>query len=212
MVEHTDFYGSFTSGVFQRRKALILQDDEKTNLFPDLGQEWNATFVENTKCDAFILFFVAELENYLENIIEEFIARYESTFKKYFLKECLAGDTYIPSIKEKLIDIKKNHNANWKKISPLFSFIGMSKESHFPQDYWDRIDQIVGHRGHIAHKGIHIQVDMDRRLLIDQIDIIITETGKFDRKVFQWFTSVDAEIYRISALSGLSFSPIYVAE
>ncbi|MCX2562996.1 hypothetical protein [Acetobacter thailandicus] len=210
MSENTEFYNLFCSGISERKRALIFKDGEDDYFFPPLGNEWDADFVENTKCDAFILFFVAELENYFESIIEAFMKRYEGTFKGYFLKNCSAGEGYILAIQSKIRDISKNHNTNWQKISPLFSFIGMSKERHFPQDYWDEVDNIVSHRGHVAHNGMHLRVETDRRIFISQIKTIIDKTNQFDKKVFEWLSSVDIEMERLSALSNLSFSPNYI--
>lgn len=204
MPENTLHYKGFSSGISKRRQAL-LRNENGEYFFPRLGTEWNPDFIEKTKCDAFILFFVAELENYLEEIIEECIKIYRDAYKKYFLKNCQAGNDYIKSLNRKLEDVKKNHNANWGRVEHLFSFIGMKKEEHFPENYWDKIEDVVKHRGEIAHKGMYLRKETDRRILIEKIDKIEDDTNEFDKRIFSWINSIKNEIERIRKLPDLSF-------
>lgn len=204
MPENTLHYKGFSSGISKRRQAL-LRNENGEYFFPRLGTEWNPDFIETTKCDAFILFFVAELENYLEGIIKECITIYRDAYEKYFLKDCQAGKDYMKSSRDKLEDVNKNHNANWEKVRHLFSFIGMKKEAHFPKNYWDKIDGVVKHRGHIAHKGMYLRQETDRRILIKTIDEIEDDTNEFDKRIFSWLNSINDEIERIKKLPKLSF-------
>lgn len=150
--------------------------------------------------------FVAELENYFELIIETAIEEYRRTYLIYFLRHSKAGDEYLEKISKKIGDLTKNNNANWSKISPYFEFIGMGKESHFPPYYWDDIESIVSHRGHIAHKGAGIRVSDDRRDIFRKIELTIKRTRHFDSHFNNWVASIEKERERLSNFT-LNFSP-----
>lgn len=208
MTIFTNFYLSFSDNIKKRKEALIWNFDRQNYFFPDLGTEWDPTFEEKTKCDAFIFFFVAELECYFEQIIENLIIKYETAYTTYFLKHCTAGNSYIENIKAKLRELSKNHNANWKKLEGFFHFIGL-KEADFPSDYWNKIEQITTQRGEIAHKGISLSTDKDRRILISDINASIIMTKRFDQNLKKWIDLIDSELARISSFT-ISFVPDYV--
>lgn len=203
---YTAAFWGFIRGVAERRSALLKDTTARKLFYPSIGNEWNPSQAELARCDAFILFFVAELENYFELTIEAAIESYSETYQSYFLKKSRAGDDYISKIQSKKQELLKNNNANWKKISPHFEFVGMGKESHFPPYYWDDIESIVSHRGHVAHNGARLRVSDDRREIFRKIELTIKRTRYFDIHFKIWLEDIKAERTRVASLQ-LNFAP-----
>lgn len=205
-MKHTNAFHVLMRGLAERRKALILKGGGRSLIYPQVGKQWDASSREIALCDAFILFFVAEMEGYFEAVLEKASELYEECYKIYFLKNCRAGDKFVEMIQSKRKDIQKNNNANWGRISHLFEFFGMGKESHFPTEYWNDMESVVSHRGHLAHNGARIKVEEDRRAIMKKIEITISRTRHFDEYFSIWSLAVEKEMDRISKIE-LKFSP-----
>lgn len=205
-MKHTTAFHILMRGVAERRRALILADSGRSLIYPPAGNLWEPSKKDTARCDAFILFFVAEMEGYFETVLENSSDLYEECYRNYFLKHCEAGSKYIELLQAKKNAVGKNNNANWKKISHLFEFFGMGKESHFPTEFWNDIESIVSHRGHLAHNGARIRVEEDRRAIIKKIEFTIARTRHFDEFFCKWAQLVKQEIDRISLID-LKFNP-----
>lgn len=206
MAHTVSFYG-FLRGVSSRRSVLLL-NESKEIFYPPRGSFWEPSKIDEAKCDAFILFFVAELEVYFEGILEDTLNIYKSIYSIYFLRHCGGGKDFITSISTKLTELSRNHNANWSKIKPYFEFVGMGKESHFPFSYWDDIESIVSHRGQLVHKGVGMSSNQDRRDIIYKIEVTIKRTRELDLKFKAWHNQLIEEKVRISA-SSFDFTPTF---
>lgn len=126
--ENTESYDKFYHGTSERRKDLNLcRRNENRYLFPPHGTPWDPSSAEETIHDAFILFFVAELESYLESIIEIFLEKYDVVYKTYFLRHCQAGEKYIDNVSKKISSLKSSHGIGWKTLGNLLSFVGIKK-------------------------------------------------------------------------------------
>lgn len=205
-MKNTAAFHGFMRGLAERRSALLKVEAGTILIYPPIGSIWEASKADIARCDAFILFFVAELEHYLEWILDSAAQSFEEIYRIYFLRHCNAGTDYIEKLVLKRKEIQRNNNANWKKISHFFEFFGMSKEQHFPSDYWDDIESVVSHRGHIAHNGARIRSENDRRDVIRKIELTIKRTKFFDEQFSKWKTIIDNEKSRLSSIS-LNFSP-----
>lgn len=206
MSQQTKPFVTLLRGVAERRSTLLRVGSGKKLIYPPLGEIWNPTARETALCDAFILFFVAELESYFEGALDLCADAYLDIYASYFLKDCRAGNEYIGSINKKKNEISRNNNANWDKIAQHFEFFGMHKETHFPVDYWENIESIVSHRGHLAHNGARIKVAEDRRQIVQKIELTIKRTRHFDSHLFSWLSAIQVEKERL-LISSLRFKP-----
>lgn len=205
-MKHTSAYHNFMRGVSERRSTLLFREGTRSRIYPERGNDWVPSKRDLANSDAFILFFVAELEYYFEQIISSSLTAYKNVYTSYFLKNCQGGEQFIPKISEYTRQVAKNHNANWSKISSFFLFIGMGKDSHFPYDYWEDIDTIVAHRGHLAHNGARLRLSTDRRDLFRKIELTIKRTNHFDEFFKIWLDEINEEHKRVKILS-LEFRP-----
>lgn len=205
-MDKTQAYYDFMRGVAERKRTLLLNGRAREYIYSPHGEIWEPSKMDLARCDAFILFFVVELEYYFERTIEKGLSTYRNIYSSYFLRNCTGGDQYILKISEVSKQLAKNHNANWSKISNFFVFLGMGKESHFPDYYWDDIETIVMHRGHLAHNGAMLRLAIDRRDIIRNIELTIKRTGHFDRHFQAWLNDTDKEYNRIKAIN-LEFRP-----
>ncbi|MBC07392.1 MAG: hypothetical protein CMO10_13990 [Thalassospira sp.] len=157
-------------------------------------------------CDAFILFTVSELEAYLEGILRDSIELYENMAHESILKKCGAFSDFGEKFNKKKEALTKNNNANWSRISHFFTFIGLSRDAHFPQDFWDDVEIIVKHRGDLAHNGVSMKIIEDRRNVIQKAEEVIRKVRIFDLSLHAWILSMRSEVARLGGLS-LKFEP-----
>jgi hypothetical protein len=208
MATYTKHFHALLRGVASRRRTFILSPGSRSLIYPPRGKIWYATRNEEARCDAFILFFVSELEDYLEAIIDVGIKSYEDMYAIHVIKNCRASSEYLREIQKKKGDLAKNNNANWSRISHFFEFIGMKKEIHFPLDFWDDIETIVKHRGDVAHNGAILTIMEDRRNVINKIELTLVKLRRFDEQFNSWINQMHKELRRLNRVS-LAFAPSY---
>lgn len=208
MSGYTDTFYELVRGVLNRRKAFLLNSKPREYIFPPRGQLWDASMKAEAMCDAFILFVVSELEDYFEGILRKIIQSYEDIYSCHMIKNCRASKDFVKMTRNKQKELDKNNNANWRKISHFFEFVGMKKETHFPQDFWDDIESIVNHRGTLAHNGISMSIAEDRRNVIHKIELTMQRLRIFDKKLYVWLKEIDEERNRLASIN-LSFVPVY---
>lgn len=206
-MKQTEAFYALLRGVAERRAALLF-DVERKLLYPPFGTVWSPGKKDLARCDAFILFFVAELEQYFEWTLEEIYSSYEQTLSVSFLKECRASSAYFEGIRARKAEIVRNNNANWERIGKFFEYVGMNKETHFPTDFWDDIEGIVKHRGHIAHNGAGIRSSDDRRDVIRKIEVTIKRLRHFDAHLQIWLNDIENERARIAGLTLVFLPPL----
>ncbi len=206
-MSYSEHFKKFNRGVARRRWIFLKNGDQL--IFPKRGEIWNPSVEDLAKCDAFIVFFVAELEFYFEEIIKDALEDYKNGLLCCFLKNCKTFDDVIKNIKEKKSDVDKNHNANWTKISHLFEFVGLTKDAHFPEYFWDEIQTITSHRGDLAHKSSTLQIVVDRRILMDLIVRTIKRVKDFDKEYCAWRSEIHLVMEFLSQKNS-KFSPQFV--
>ena len=205
-MKQTQAYHLLVRGLASRRSDLLKDSVGKQLFFPPLGSFWQPSRSDLARCDAFILFSVAEFEHYFESVISSSLNFYLGIYQVYFLRHCEAGREYVDKLNKKIAELQRNNNANWKKISHFFEFVGMKKDSHFPDDYWDDIESIVSHRGHVAHNGTSVSVSQDRREIIRKIEVAMRRTRYFDEHYQSWCKMIESEALRLTAVN-FEFSP-----
>jgi hypothetical protein len=208
MSGYTDIFYALVRGVLRRRKAFLLNSQPKEYIYPPRGQLWDASAKAESMCDAFILLVVSELEEYFEGVLRLAIQSYEDIYGSHVIKNCRASSEFIELIRKKKAELEKNNNANWSRISHFFEFVGMKKEVHFPQDFWDDIESVVKHRGDLAHNGTSMSIAEDRRNVIHKIELTMARLRIFDRQLYVWLNKIDEERDRLASIN-LSFAPTY---
>lgn len=208
MASHTWHYHIYVRGISSRRRSFLMRDGTRELIYPSRGSIWEPKKAEEAMCDAFILFAVAELETYFEGVLQESFDVYESMLRGSVLKNYGAVSDFGDKIRKKKEELTKNNNANWKKISHLFDFVGFKKEVHFPADFWDDVDVVVKHRGDLAHNGTSLRIVEDRRNVIFHVEKVTRKIRLFDIQFHAWVNLMKLEVARIGGLS-LRFQPAY---
>jgi hypothetical protein len=211
MPSQSEHFRKFIRGIAKRRRVFLIKENSRELIYPVSGTVWEPTNSENSKCDAFIFFTVAELEEYFEGILGDAMTAYRTLFLEYVLRNCSASKDFIEHMNKKQQELSRNNNANWARISHLFEFIGLSRESKFPAAFWDDVDSIVKHRGDVAHNGNSIQISEDRRNIIAKIENTLNRLQIFDRAFHEWTNNMNEEILRVQELQ-LEFSPNFSNE
>lgn len=208
MSKSTGHYGKLMRGIAQRRRVFLFLPDTRTLIYPARGTLWEPSVHEEGMCDAFVMFVVSELEEYFEGIIGDGIEAYSRLYLSHVLRKCSASKDFVESISRKKVELSRNNNANWSRISHFFEFLGLRKEVHFPPDFWDDIESIVKHRGDLAHNGTSIQIVEDRRNIIAKIETTLERVRLFDQALKAWLVILDEELLR-SMQNSLDFSPTF---
>jgi hypothetical protein len=169
-------------------------------IYPSIGTAWYPTHKVSALCDAFIVFFVAELESYWESIVNAALDSYQKRFQSSALKDCASAEAYVSKIVEMRKKFEKNNNANWTRIDNYFIFVGL-KEGHFPDGLWDSIESVVSHRGEIVHNSLGLRRSIDPRLTISQIETALARLAIFDRDFVNWMGRANIELERLKSLN-----------
>lgn len=199
----TQEFSILVKQISKLRRDLLKRDGKV--LLPARGLDWTPSDKEQKLCEAFIVFFVAELETYLESVVERAIVVYRDGLLNSGLAECSGATSYIEAIEEKTRRWQKNNNTSWKKTAEFWEFVGFSQRV-FPDGLWDNIDQITLDRGEIAHNSCGIRLLKDPRLTIQCSRDILRRLAIFDRDFVAWLAIRSIELDRFKR-SSLTFIP-----
>lgn len=198
MTRHTSQYHVLLRQVAKRRRDLLRSGPSQL-LFPPLGQNWTPSDRELALCDAFIVFFVAELETYFESVIDTSLNLFEDGFRASSFSDCGAASEFVGKIVAKRKQWARNNNTNWSRTSEYWDFVGLSK-SKFPTNLWDYVEQVAKDRGDIAHNSLGVRVIIDPRLTFAAINNLMRDLAMFDRDFNIWQEAGDAELARLGSV------------
>ncbi len=205
MARHSSAFIALTKQVAQRRRVFLRHPTGRALIYPPVGTIWDPSKLEMAKCEAFIVFFVAELETYWEHVVDTALGVYEKRLKASSLIDCKAGESFLQALNTKRDKWARNNNANWSRIEEHFLFIGLD-ESKFPTNLWDSIEDVVARRGEIVHNSLGVRSVTDPRLTLEKIAFIVARLAVFDRDFELWRECSEAELVRLSSVF-LSFLP-----
>lgn len=186
----------FVRGVAQRRFALL--KDRGRIFLPRVGDDWLPTNREKALCDSYVVFFVAELETYLEGIVDRILALYASGMQASVFSVARPAADYVKTVSDKRAAWSKNNNTNWSRIEDYIKFIGFG-QADFPEGLWDHIEFVAKQRGGLVHQSVGAQTFTDPRITIDRCKIILNKIKEFDNDVSFWIANFEGEVRRLSA-------------
>lgn len=194
MAVQTREYLSFVRQVARRRRDL-LKDEHRRLILPPPGVAWTPNDKEQSLSEAFIVFFIAELETYLEAVVSASLRMYQDSLIASGLAECTGATSYVDKIQDKTKRWQKNNNTSWGRTSEFWEFVGLD-QSKFPVGLWDHINQITSDRGDIAHNSFGARIVKDPRLTMKSVGIVLSKLRLFDRDFKVWVEARDNELER----------------
>jgi hypothetical protein len=203
-MRHTDQFSRLVRQVAIRRSAL-LKSSLRQDILPPAGSVWYPSQEELARTDAFVVFFIAELENYFEDVIESALNIYQEGIIASGLANCGAGPGYVQTILDKRKLLAKNNNTGWDRTSQYWTFVGLNK-GVFPVNLWDDVDFVTSERGAIVHRSLGLRVITDPRLTVSRVRRIIRQLRLFDRDFFHWQSHRAIELARLN-ISQAKFLP-----
>lgn len=192
------YFSRLKRGLAHQRAAL-LKDSNRNLIYPAYGTPWVPTRFQQSSADAFIFFFVAELETYFEEVLGVLLDFHEKYSINSESSRLGAHDKMHEQILGMKRDLAKNNNTRWTRISKFWKFVGISKQ-YFPRDFWDHVDQISTYRGDVAHKSWGIRSFTDPRIVFQHVEILIPLISLFDRDFLDCAARQEAELARISVV------------
>lgn len=199
MITHSRQFHSLARQIAKRRRDL-LRNNTHSLFYPPAGTAWTPSDQEAAFYEAFIVLVVAELETYFEWVIEASLEMFEKSFLASGAGECGGASVFVEKIREKQRILAKNNNANWSRLSELFEFVGLRKDS-FPGDFWDDVEHLVKERGGIAHKSLGLRAVSDPRQTLSKSEAVFRKLKLFDRDFQIWLAMRSAELARLQSLS-----------